>query len=810
MITKLLNGKWKLKRLKTGDVYDAQVPGDITIDLWKAGLYDDPKVSFNYKECAWVLREDFEYILDFEISKEMLAQEKLTLKFLGIDTFAEVYLNGEKLFDAENMFLGYEQDVTAAAKAGKNRLSVVMRSTVVRGESYDASKYFSCFNPYRIFLRKAQCHFGWDWAPDLPGYGIWQDVVLTAGSAARIENVNYRTKTDGSVTFFVTLDTADRREKDLTLRYLLTRSPEGGLESGCYEYAAAAGGQKNFASFRVEEPRLWWCNGMGEPALYPYRIELYENGELLSAEEGKLGIREAEIEELPIGHDKLSFTLKLNGRRVFVKGSNWVPAECFTGTIRDEKYEALVRCAKDGNLNMLRVWGGGMYEKDVFYRLCDENGIMVWQDFMFACADIPEDDPAFVQNALADCRYNLLRLRTHPSIVCWCGGNEKTGTYGKMISHGDYFLDHMLQGVVSTLDKSRPYFRQSPHAYSDIGNDGSSGETHHSVFNDLLNGSFRDYRKELAKQNTSFNSEVAIMGPCCEKSYRAFLKEGELWPTGPVWDDRYRENPYAAIRRTFVDIQKQYAKEMYGDFKNLGDFIAKSMSVHADSLKMEIEYARSQKWNNSGIMNWMFSDIWPTGTWSVIDYYLRPKQAYYGMKRAFAPVLFAFYLSAEGKHVLSGINDTAEKIACTVRYGQKTFAGETLWEKSLGAVLGENSAAALAETDDAQIDKRTDSYLFVRAEADGKEYANTYFPYLYPAPPFASRYTYTEERTENEIALTFRAEEYARHISIDAGDGVLYSDNYFDLEAGEEKRVVLRGAAENAEIRVTDFVKETR
>lgn len=145
-----------------------------------------------------------------------------------------------------------------------------------------------------------------------------------------------------------------------------------------------------------------------------------------------------------------------------------------------------------------------------------------------------------------------------------------------------------------------------------------------------------------------------------------------------------------------------------------------------------------------------------------------------------------------------------------MRYGQKTFAGETLWEKSLGAVLGENSAAALAETDDAQIDKRTDSYLFVHAEADGKEYANTYFPYLYPAPPFASRYTYTEERTENETALTFRAEEYARHISIDAGDGVLYSDNYFDLEAGEEKRVVLRGAAENAEIRVTDFVKETR
>lgn len=809
MTEKSLNGIWSLRRLATGEVYPARVPGDITDDLFRAGVYADPLVSLNYKDCKWVLEEDFEYFTEFSVTEDMLKEECARLSFKGIDTFAEVFLNGEKIFDAQNMFLGYEKEVTKTLRAGNNLLSVVMRSTPKKAREFDSSAYFSCFNPYRIFLRKAQCHFGWDWAPELPGYGIWQDVTLTCGSAARVENVNYAAKTDGNVTLFATLALPEDGKK-YALRYTLAKTADKGLDGDNFVYTVPADNIKNFAGFRIPSPKLWWCAGMGEPHLYGYRVELLSGGKVLSAKEGVLGIRETQIEEIPLSRDRLSFTLKLNGKKVYCKGSNWVPIECFTGTVKDEKYRELLQLVKDANMNTVRVWGGGIYEKDIFYDLCDRMGLMVWQDFMFACADIPEDNADFVRNALDDCTYNILRLRAHPSLVCWCGGNEKTGTYGRMISHGDYFLDHMLQGAVSTLDKSRPYFRQSPHGYTDVGNDSTSGETHGAAFGDLLDGSFRDYRKKLADTRISFHSEVAVMGPCEEKSYRAFLKSDELWPTNPVWDDRYRANPYAKIIRTFVDVQKQYAREMYGEFTGLSDFIAKSMAIHADALTMEIENARTQKWHSSGIMNWMLSDIWPTGTWSVVDYYLRPKQAYYAMKRAFRPLLPAFVRNAKGDFELRVCSDLTRPLALDFTFGQKTLSGEILWQNTKSLRLSANAAAKVALIRDGDIDKREDAYLFVRTDGDGTE-SNVCFPYLYPDPPFVSDYVCSEEREGDRATLTFRANAFARAVRIlSSGDGAKFSDNYFDLEAGETKRITVTGLAAEDKLTVSDFAKETK
>lgn len=808
---------WKLK-IDNGDTVKvpedgipAGVPGDVTVDLFRAGLIEDPYVGLNHKNLGWIAESDFTYFTQFDADDEIFSREEILLTFYGIDLFSEIYLNGTLLGKTENAFLKYEFSVKNLLKSKGNRLVVKMKSTIQAMKSIDCSGYFGVFNVPRLFLRKAQCHFGWDWAPNLCGYGICDEVTIEGVSKYRVENVCVRTTTSGYATMIAELNYNVRSAMDSygveiknssvpkdgdKLRYYLETAP------GSDEYVTVeteVTGKKNFANLKVENPELWYPIGYGNHPLYRYKTELLRGDKVVSEKSGRIAFREVKLLEEPKNSSVLGYDFLINGKKVYIKGSDWVPAECFFGCMTDEKYEKLVRLAVRGNFNMLRVWGGGNFERDKFYDLCDENGVMVWQDFMYACADIPEDDEKWVANTLKECEYQIKRLRNHPSLVYWCGGNEKTGTYGLQISKGDYFVDCILSGLVRTLDPTRPFARQSPCSITDVGNDLTSGESHYNSFEATLSTypatgktAITQYRKLVAKKVVAFASECAVLGPNSEETDKKIYPPDKLWPLNEVWEDRMMDNPYAGIVIPFLKREELYIRDTYGEARTLSDFTAKGMQIQAEALKTEIEFARANKDVSGGIMNWMYSDIWPSGTWAIIDYYLEPKQAYYQLKRSYQPLYATFVYCADGKTRLAVMNDTFEDVEIEIRYGKKTVNGEVVAEKTFTLQL---PAGGLYREETDLDPEGKDSYLFV--EYGGKK--TLYTPDFWRNCAFSSRYDVKTKLIDpHKLQATIKADTFVKALFFSFKDNYayLYDDNYIDMEAGEERTVEITSERE--------------
>ncbi|MCQ3035900.1 MAG: hypothetical protein MJ248_06800, partial [Bacilli bacterium] len=753
-----------------GKKIPAKVPGDITIDFLHANLIANPYFALNYQECAWIGRTDFTYEYELEVSEEMLKEESIELVFKGIDLFSDIYVNGTLLGHTKNMFLLYKYQIKEYLKVGKNLIEVKMKSTLNAADKIDTTGYYSIFNDPRIFLRKTQCHFGWDWAPKICGYGIWDDAYIQVGSKYQIENVRIITDLEGGVSFQTTLNyntrvlmradgsIAKAGEPYLgdTLKYYVSKTPNG---NDFEEVEVPVTGMKNIAGIVIENPKLWWPIGYGEHPLYNYRIELVRDGKVTSVKEGKLAFRTVQAKEKPVDKDKIGFTFYINNEPVFIKGSNWVPIECFTGAVEDEKYEALLNLAKEHNFNTIRVWGGGMYEKDKFYDICDELGLLVWQDMCFACADIPEENQEFVDNTLQEIEYQIIRLRNHPSIIYWCGGNEKTGCYGLAITHGDFFVNNLLYGFIMNLDDTRPYRRQSPYSLTDIGNDKTSGESHHNCFEmALLNNGMMKYRESLAQNIVPFVSECAVMGPCSLEGMKKIFPKENLWPMDYMWKDRFMENPYGSVPMDFPHREAEYAKQLYGEATSLEDFIPKGMMAHAEALRAEADYTRAHKGQTSGFLNWMFDDIWPSGTWSIVDYFLEPKQAFYQLGKCYQSKYVSFYVEKNGKTNVFAVNDTLDVFDLPVKVEQKTYDGKVINTMNVSFKGLSNKKAQKMELD---FEVREDCYL-VATYLDTK---TLYSPNFYSHVPFTSEYEYkVVESTEHKLVLEFTAKTFVKSL----------------------------------------------
>ncbi len=818
---KILLKNWKLSYGNT--TVDAQVPGDITADLHRAGKIAEPYFGMNHRKVDWIEECDFTYTTQIHADSWLLSQESVLLVFDGVDTFASIFLNGNLLGETENMFLRYQYEIAGFLHEGENSLTVEMHSTRAKMRTYDASGYYATFNTQRLFIRKAQCHFGWDWAPDLCGYGIWQDVYLEAGERCRVDNVYVVADVNGNVTFFTELNynincrrnsdgeaiaSSYIEKQDDTLEYYISECP---FSEPTQKKTVAVKGKKNFACFTVRSPRLWWPIGYGEHPLYNYRVVLRRGGKEVFEKRGRFAFREVALCEKPKGDEFLGYALKINGKEVFVKGSNWVPADCFTGTVTDQRYQRLIRLAREGNCNMLRVWGGGIYEKDIFYDLCDENGIMVWQDIMFACADIPEDDPAFVENVLKEVEYQVKRLRNHPSLVYWCGGNEKTGSYGLCITKGDFFTECILRGQVTRFDCSRPFASQSPCSRTDVGNDITSGESHYNSFERALVCGMKIYRKLVAEHVVPFISEAAVMGPNSIETAKKIFPAEKLWPMNEVWEDRLMTNPYGAVNMTFCERQRKYCADLYGEAKSLADFTAKGMLVHAEALRAEVEFARSNKGACSGFLNWMFNDIWPSGSWSVVDYWGEPKQAYYQLRRSYAPLLVTFVMNGAGRTELIVVNDTTEPYNGNVRFGKRTFSGKLLAEEEAEV----NDLTGCVFRFPVSFDcGGKDAYLFAEYRNEGCLVRTVYSPAMWSGACFKSDYSFrTEKVSDTCLKVVIRANSFAKSVFVSMKDNYqyIYSDNYIDVEAGMEKTVVIRSEQpiDERAVTVTDFAAMT-
>ena len=800
----------------------AQVPGDITIDLYRARLVKNPYFGLDYKDIEWVARRDFTYKTMIYADRELLNNESVTVVFDGIDVFADVYLNGTHLGATKNMFLQYRYEIRHLLKEGDNVLTVEMHSTLNAMDKIDTTGYYAIFNEKRMFVRKAQCHFGWDWAPKICAYGIWNDVYVECGSKQKINDVYVVADDKGNAAFFVELNYNINSTYD-TLGVMVKGSYEEKLGDKLHFYVseepfgevvtkktAEVVGKKNFACFVNKSARLWWPTGYGEQPLYNYRVELERDGKMISVKNGRFAYRSVNLVEEPKGDTLYGYQLQVNGVDVFVKGSNWIPVECFTGVVTDDKYRRLTALAKDGNFNMLRVWGGGIYEKDVFYDLCDELGLMVWQDMMLACAEIPEDNSEWVNNMLAEVDYQVKRLRNHPSLVYWCGGNEKTGCYGLCITKGEFFTDVTMRGFVTNLDRTRPFAKQSPCSWTDLGNDVNSGETHHNSFERALSEGMDKYRSLIAQNIVPFVSEAALMGPNSVETTTKIYPSDKLWPMNEIWDDRLMKNPYSPSPMTFADRELYYDETLYGKAKDLTDFTFKGMTAHAEGMRAEAEFTRSNKGVSSGFMNWMYSDIWPQGTWATVDYYCEPKQVYYQMKRSYAAVLVTFTQNAAGQTELVAVNDALDPVNIDITYGVRALCGKTLSEKTASVKNLRNDAQKFI-TD---LTCGKNEYLYIDYITDGQKHTNVYSPAMWSGYSFESDYTVTKRQTDvTHATVTIAANKFAKGVFVHFADNYKYryDDNYIDVQAGETKIISITSDEpfDVNNVIVDDFAKAT-
>lgn len=808
-----LDGVWKLRDVshpadflpkfidsayQSTDWMEAQVPGDVHPPLIESGRIPDPFLGLNTEKCEWTAHADWWHVKETQVPASFEGKDIFVI-FDGIDTFSTIYVNGKKVGETANMFLRYEFNISEHVKVGeKNIIAVCIHGTKEIIEARDTSKYMACFYVPRVFARKAQCQFEWDWAPHLPALGIWESVSLEARDVGIIEDVYIRTKSNGEVHVEATLDFALAKQVNAGERTSQIEVKLSGHGSNVVDVAKVVG-KNNFINMKIDNPKLWMPNGYGEPNLYEYEVTLKNDDAVLDVKSGRFGVREVELVEESQGKQMHSFTFKINSVEVFALGANWVPADCFTGTVKKETYENLIRLTKEANFNMIRVWGGGIYEKNEFYDLCDENGIMIWQDMMFACSDIPDDDLEWTRSLIPEFEYQVRRLRNHPCITHWCGGNEKTGSFAELVTTGDVLTNYITRGVVGHLMPDLAYTPSSPYSLTDVSNDAESGDTHGGMYEQAFEDDIRKFRAYIDEKHAVFMSEFGLHGPPQYKSLVKFMSPDKLWPLNEEWEHHVQDNPYNSIPETFVQVQHKCATTLFHAPDSAQEFVKVGGTFYAEHEYAEFQHHRRRQPENSGTMIWMLNDCWPCASWSVIDYYGLPKQSYYALKRACEDVVvsvremqgkFEFYVTHSLQQKLNGKLVVA---LCDVDGEKKEIASTDV------AIDAHTSKVALTMNQN-EVPEMANSYLLVTFDYGQGDASEKFFHKLWkdinwPEPNLNVAITNLEEVDgEYEATFEFCTEKYARCVNLTLKEDHLayFSDNYFDLISGESKTVTVR------------------
>jgi beta-mannosidase len=809
-----LNGIWKLACSgKAGqrpdeNWIDAAVPGDVTVALSQAG--ELPKDLFfreNLKEAKWV--EDKYWWYETAFTLKSLPKNKLELVFQGLDLFATVYINGTKAGSADNAFKPFRFDVTTLVKSGSNKLEVEFAPTrKMVGELHEKyPKYWSLFTPGRSLVRHAQCQFGWDWAPDALALGIWQDVFLEECDGAKIVNLFVEAQLDGDCCVRVELPLLDQEElpKGVPLDKIPPYYPTGTIKAEIlYNGKVFAvdqvkpNGVHNFICLKIRNPKWWWPNGMGEQALYECRVTLLNSkGKVQDTMTKTFGFRSVELEEKKLETDRISFTFLINGERCFIKGANWVPAHCFPGVIEDETYDYLISRAQQANYNMLRIWGGGIYEKDRFYEECDRRGIMVWQDFMNACAEPPDDDDFFLRNIIEEAEFQVKRLRNHPSVACWCGGNESSSSHRYEPDRpGRRLCRYYYRGIVGDLSPFTPYIPGSSHGKSDFGQIQTSGETHWSMWPRKNSDGYGTYRERLKLVRTVFNGEICLQGPSPLSSQLQFLDKSDIWPPNDVVDFHVMHHPaLPEVHPRFVISQLKAAEQIIGPCDSAESFVSNAMMAHAEMVREELGFYRSTKWGNSGAMLWMFNECWPCSNWANVDFYGAMKPAYWMEKKLFAPLAVTIKRIYDN-FTLHLMNDTLKDASGPVRVVCMDLSGKIFWEENFKGDCVANSAVQIKTYKPAKV-KGANCFLRMEWKVGKQSFSANYFPQLYKDVEFekpeldwkVGSPVKTAEGWKTVVKIT--SANYARFVYVDIPlkqvRDVTLSDNYFDLIPGETK-----------------------
>ncbi|CAK7256542.1 MULTISPECIES: glycoside hydrolase family 2 protein [unclassified Shinella] len=791
-----LSGTWTLTGAGTGHTAPMPVPGDVHSALLSAGLIPDPYAGRNERDVQWVALEDWAIERTFDVTPEMLEGDWY-LDIGSIDTVASVYVNGVLVLDADNCFRRYRPDVTEALKAGENVLRVLIHSSIAAGAARQAAQpFFIPWHPGNSpipngnMLRKPQCHFGWDWNIAIAPLGIYGAIFLRRLEVARIEHVTTRQfhHADGAVDLYVTATFHAEAPGILPVHFSL------GEERVRLDIGVNAGETQLTHMFRIERPALWWPAGHGEQAIYAVRVET--PGETVVR---RIGLRQV---ELVTDRDEAGsrFALKVNGREIFCRGANWIPADALPSRITPAGVRDLLQSATEANMNMIRVWGGGFYEPDWFYDFCDELGLMVWQDFMFACNLYPSTVD-FLDNVAAEVDYQVKRLASHPSIVLWCGDNELVGAltwFEASRENRDRYLvsyDRLNRTIELAMRKAAPgaiWWPSSPASgtldFGDAWHADGSGDMHYwSVWHE--NKSFDDYRTVRPR----FCSEFGFQSYTSMPVMRSFAAPKDMNIASPVMESHQKN----------AGGNERIAGTMFRYFrfpKDFESFVYLSQIQQGLAIRTAVDYWRSLKPHCMGTLYWQLNDTWPVASWSSLDHGGSWKAMHYMARRFFQPVAVAAIPSRDGETIgFSVVNDTVEAVAVKLDTWLVPLSGERRPYRSAEGRCGPDRAEMLFSVFSADLPE--DTLLFWSFEAsngmrgEGHHVHGTYKALeLEPSGLTLD----VSPREDGAVAVTASVSGLALHVMLEADVAGRWSDNAFDLTAGERKTVIFTPAERGA------------
>jgi beta-mannosidase len=670
-----LSDGWILRH--EGEALPAAVPGCVHTDLLAAGVVPDPFLGRNEAEVAWVGRREWTYETDLRAAS---AHEQTDLVFDGLDTAAEILLNGQVLGRVRNMHRSYRFDVTGLqGRLAVRFVSAYAEAEAVRGKVGERPAAYA--EPFQ-YIRKMACSFGWDWGPTLVTAGIWRPVRLEHWSTARIARVRPLVTVTVEHGLGV-VELAVDVERSRVEAPLAVEATVGGVRA-----RAEIDGTSGVVRLEVPDVRLWWPRGYGEHPLYDVELTLLHGEDVLDVWRRRIGFRTVELDRRPDAHGT-GFTLVVNGERLFARGVNWIPDDVFPSRVTRERYRERLRQAADAGVDLVRIWGGGIYESADFYDACDELGLLVWQDFPFACAAYPEEQPLRGE-VEAEARENVVRLMPHPSLVLWNGNNENLwgfrdwGWEQRLTgdSWGEGYYLGVLPRVVAELDPTRPYTAGSPWSgsWERHPNDPAHG-THHSweVWN---REDYAGYRANVPR----FVAEFGWQAPPAYATLRRALPDEELAPDSPgMLHHQKADDGNGKLRR---GLERHFAFPE-GDF----DRWHYLMQVNqARAVAAGIEHWRSHWPVCAGTVVWQLNDCWPVTSWAAIDGDGREKPLYHELRRLYADRLVTLQVRASGL-VLAAVNQAAEEWTGVVRLRRVSVDGVVAGEARVGFTAARRTVA---------------------------------------------------------------------------------------------------------------------
>lgn len=784
-----LTGAWQFRQTGTDEWLPASVPGGVHTDLLALGRIPDPFVGDNERRVQWVAEADWEYRRRFTVTPELWHEPHIWLVCDGLDTLATVSLNDSELGRTANMFRQYRWDVKRLLTAGENELHLVFESPVRFAAARQAIRPMlgvSQAIPGGPHLRKAPCQFGWDWGPQLPPIGIWKDIRLEGYRTARLADVHLRQRHEnGAVAVAVKaeVEMLERAAEPLILAVTVV-APDGRTTTAQAPIAAGRAG----LTIPIENPQLWWPNGYGAQPLYRVGIELHQADVLLDRRDYQLGLRTLELRQQPDEWGR-SFTFVVNGVPIFAKGSNWIPADSFPTRLNAARLEALIRAAAQTHQNMLRVWGGGFYEDDRFYDLCDRYGILVWQDFIFSCSIYPLDEPEFVENVRGEVVENIRRLRHRASLALWCGNNEMEQGWAEwgwdrpelqdLKAAYDRFFHYTLPAWCAAEDPDRAYWPSSPSSGIPFANPNGQvqGDAHYW---EVWHGRkpFTAYRDQYPR----FMSEFGFQSLPPLETIRTYAVEPD-WNMTSYIMEQHQKN---ASGNSLIVSQMLDTFQMPKDFASL---VYLSMVLQAEGIRYGVEHWRRHRQRVSGTLYWQLNDCWPVTSWSSLDYYGRWKALHYAARRFYTPLL----LSIEDAPPYQSIFITSDLRAAwtgTVRWALTTLDGRPLASGQATVGVEPSSVTAVAKLDLSDfLDEDTRRELVFVAELwQGEECLAWQTAFFVPTKHLALTDPQIRAQVELEeglLTVVLSARSLARlvEVSLDGAD-VVFNDNYFDLPAG--------------------------